>query len=332
MKKETILRFLNALGADMTRMRIRGDWMNVRCPLAHITHTNGDAHPSCGILISDDGPAIYHCFGCSGGKPESLSWMVHTMWVATGRYPTDAAKILASENFVSESDAPVFDWDIRKRLRMTPLDADVLKQYPPLSDSVSCLTAMVVRNWLTECRGLAPSIIDTHGLRYSPENCTVVFPLTDHAGNIFVLQERMIGTKKMWTVNENTSGVHVDYPTIRHAGCWMNLKNADWGRPVMLVESGFDAGRIASLGFDNVIASGGTGVTPAQIGALAGHTYILGYDNDRAGQQAMARIARMLGNHTVYVADWGVVGVKDGGDLVNAEQLKKVLTNTRRMT
>jgi DNA primase len=124
------------------------------------------------------------------------------------------------------------------------------------------------------------------------------------------------------------------YPNLSEVGVWFNMMMADWSAPIMVVEGELDCMRLINLGFMNVVASCTSSVTDAQIDSLTAETVILGFDSDKAGEHACARVRdRLRGRVAMYRAEWLLamksegVPCKDPGDLPNKEALNKVMSN-----
>jgi 5S rRNA maturation endonuclease (ribonuclease M5) len=340
MRAESIKQFLEALGIDRIYMHEERGWVNTKCPLAPYVHSGGsDTRPSFGISISPDGPSVWWCFGCSS-RGLRLGWLLHSLWVADGRYPKQAARIYAREELAKlpeteEKDVEAPDrWARKAPEQVEPLPLTVLKRYPLLQGRAD-YEARRIRQWLIADRGVEEWVQNACGLRYHADNQSVIFPLTDVRGDVFLLRERNRKEKRMWQVSPDVAGFpELDFPRLRDVGVWFGMHMIDWTNPVMLVEGEIDAMRLMSLGFLNVIASAGSSVTEAQIDALAASTLILGYDADKGGQFAHNRITdRLKGRVSLFLADWSLAmkdsasACKDAGDLPDREALSLVLSD-----
>jgi hypothetical protein len=91
-----------------------------------------------------------------------------------------------------------------------------------------------------------------------------------------------------------------------------------------------DMMRLLSLGRSNTIAAGTSGISQAQLDALHGINYRLGFDADDSGRAGAAKVYRMLSNkNIVSVLDWSVAGCKDPGDITSEEQIVNVMEHLR---
>lgn len=339
MRAEAIYRFLEALGLDRARMHEERGWINSSCPMAPYLHAGGsDVRPSFGISIDNDGQSVYSCFGCTP-KAHHLDWLLHSIFVADGRYPFEAARIFAREELwqlpedADEKEAVAPDlWTKKPPEQVRPLPPEVLKKYPLLQDR-SDFESKRIRAWLTTERKVPEWVQNMLRLRYHYDSQSVMFPLTDSRGSIFLLRERSRLEKRIWTVNPVLAGFpDMEFPRLRDVGAWFGMHLIDWTSPVMLVEGEIDAMRLMGLGYLNVIASCTSSVTEAQMDALTAPTIILGYDADRGGQFAHNRIKdRMRGRANLLLADWSLASkddasaCKDAGDLPDKEALAQVL-------
>lgn len=342
MREEGVKKFLEALGQDRVGMFPERGWINTRCPLAPYTHAGGaDIRPSFGVHINDSGPSVYWCFGCSP-KGNHLGRLIHNLWIADGRYPYEAARIYAMEEFfglhADDENIPLPDrWIIKPHKQAEQLPIKVLKKYPLLQRGDDYQSRRI-KQWLTSDRGVPEWVQNMCQLRYHYDGQSVIFPMTDTRGRIFVLRERQWKEKSMWTVSPRLAGFpEMEFPKLRDVGAWFGMELIDWSKPVMLVEGEIDAMRLMALGFLNTIASCTSSVSDAQIDALTPHTLlILGFDADKGGNFAMNRVYDRLKSKQVpmAVADWSVVrkpcsesDCKDPGDLPDKDALSVVLEN-----
>jgi len=227
-------------------------------------------------------------------------------------------------------------WSERPPKQIEPLPPRVLRKYPLLQCRNDYETR-AIRNWLEVIRLVPKHIQNFYRLRYNYNNQTVIFPLTDSRGNIFLLRERMRKEKRIWTVNPELAGYpDMDFPRLRDVGVWFGMETINRRKPVLLVEGEIDVMRLAALGFLNSLGSATSSVTDAQIDAVLSPTIILGYDDDKAGNFARGRVidrVRRTSNARLFDADWGLATrsdgkpCKDAGDLPDREQLLIVLSN-----
>lgn len=339
MREDNIVKFLVELGVDADSIISRNGWVNCPCVLAPYTHGSGeDAHPSFGIRVNDSGPSYYFCFGCMP-YGRSLHYLLHNIFIMSGRYPVEAGLFYARHETIRACDVdfvPRTAFEVRK-VPETPLPGSVLHKYPLLQISDDGL-ATEIRTWLQLQRGVPVWIQNYVGLRYWPEQRAVVFPLTNSFGQTYLLRVRRPNTKSIFTVSPALAGFpDLKFPRLKNSGVWfgMGLLDIHSRKPVVLVEAEIDMMRLLSLGLFRVLASTTSSVTNAQLDALSG-TLILGYDADVAGRHAHRRITDYLGGRgdvTLKYANWSLARNKDGGpckdagDLPHRAALLRVLEN-----
>jgi hypothetical protein len=346
-RAEAIYQFLEVLGVNQIDMTTDGKWINTRCPLAPYTHAGGvDTHPSFGISINDEDTSIWYCFGCSP-KAKPLGHLLHMLWILDGRYPKEAARVyLHGEMFqerLDDSTTLILPKDRWKREApkhaVKSLPPKVLKRYPLLQRQQD-FEARRIREWLEIQRGVPEYIQNFYRLRYHYDSQSVVFPLTDKFGGIFLLRERLRKEKRIWTINPELARFpEMEFPKLSQVGVWFGMEVINWSNMVMLVEGEIDVLRLASLGFRNAIASCTSSVTDAQISTLTADTLILGFDADKAGNLASHRvIERVQGKAALYYADWTLALKEDGtpckdpGDLPNRDAFLAVMENLEEIT
>lgn len=349
MIEESIIRFLIGLGVPRDEIHVREEWVNCGCPLAPWTHAGGaDSRPSFGIRINDEGLSHWYCFGCSPNG-RTLSKLIHRLFVVTGRYPWTSAQIFAEEEIHYHSDEAISKMQPRDHWKLPDSDADheipplppeVIRQYR-LLQSGKGFEARRCREYLKNERLIDPVFAYQLGVRFDPDNRCLIFPLTDIQGRIYMLRSRSRVEKSIWTINPKKAGFpRLVFPKLREVGVWFGMHLIDWTRPVMAIEAELDVCRLHTLGYFNVVASATSSVTDSQIDSLCmARTIILGYDADRAGQNTHKKIIeRVNGRSTIFEVDWSVgkrhpkfkknLGdkwCKDAGDLLNVEELRRVL-------
>lgn len=335
MDERGIRKLLLELGVD--GIETNDTWVNAKCPLAAYTHAGGvDTRPSFGISISDEGRSAYYCFGCSP-QGRRLERLFHNIFVASFRFPWEAAGVfLEHENFGEEDKLPavldVWEWSEPKEVK--PLPAEVLKRYPLLQTGKG-YEAKRCREYLEEERGVPVWVQNLCRVRFDWHTSSLIFPLTDIHGNVFVMRKRLRKEKSICTVSPAMVGLEgVEFPKLKEVGAWFNMFTVDWSRPVMLVEGEIDAMKVISFGFFNVVASATSSVTDSQIDALHAPLLLLGYDSDKGGQFAHRRIRDRVGKKANMIElDWSVVGkrdspaekAKDAGDVKDRDDFEKVL-------
>lgn len=339
MREQAVRKFMWELGCD--QIDENGSWLNAKCPLASWTHAGGvDSHPSFGITISDEGRSVWYCFGCSP-EPRPIAWLLHSTFVMTRRYPFDAARIYRDhENHWGNTQAVEIPdgWKSNAEAEKPETVPYQLLRLVPMLQGKEDFEARRCRFWMEHERHIPVWTQNLCRLRYLSDHSAVVFPITDIRGDVYQLKARSRKEKKMFAVKPEHFELQAlaNPGTPKKIGIWFGMFLIDWSMPVMLVEGELDAMRLMSLGFFNSIASASSSVTDAQIDALHTNTYFLGYDDDKAGRHAHARIIDRIGDQaTMFELKWGIVNREDGepckdaGDLMNSDDLNTVMTNRK---
>jgi hypothetical protein len=341
MKEKEIKIFLKRLGVKDSDIQTARGYVNSPCPFAKWTHQSGkDSHPSFGVKINDSDESIYVCFGCS---PEAsrLSGVLHNLWMFTGEYPKELADFfLRNEIFGNPEKASivsdVWESDVPWKEALEPIPPYVLVNFPLLQNANN-KTAKTCMAYFQFGRKVHPTVVFHAGVRYEPDKRNVIYPMTSMNGDVFLLRARSIFKKAIWTISPELAGFpQLKFHSLRESGALFGLHLVDWSKPVMLVEGGEDALRLMTLGYWNVVASLTTGFTEEQINnLLAAPALIVGYDDDKAGNESFSRILRgFRGRIPIFRVHWRNAGkglkdeiCKDGGDLASKEQLAPVLSN-----
>lgn len=342
MNESAIVEFLCEFGVSQNQIKIVRGWVNCPCIFAEWDHDGGiDTNPSFGISINDEEQSVYVCFGCTR-TARLMGDILHRYWILSGEYPFDAAALyMRNENFSVESREDSINIDpwltfLQKETSPPePLGRAVIPQFPKIQSSGNPV-ALQALAYLEKDRLVAHRVVNECGIRFDPEREALVFPLTDAHGDIYLLRERALGQKRIWTVSPKIAGLSEDmeFPKLTQIGVWFGYHLINWRRAVMLVEGEIDALRLRTLGFHNVVASCTSSVTDKQIDAIHATTVILGYDADKGGRFATRRVRdRMAGKTELLQVDWSLVSkesgnpCKDAGDLRSREDLEIVLKN-----
>lgn len=328
MNAENIKEFLYNLRVPISCMRESNEFVNSKCPLAFFSHKSGeDRNPSFGIKVSA-GPSYYYCFTCSP-YPQRLIRLVHNYWLMHGKYPVEAAKILMTENTDLVIELRKDSWEEITE-PPPPLTKYVTNQFPQIRYETEG-KAIQCKRYL-EKRGIPEWVYNYCGVRFDPKYGSLIFPLTNCKGEIYMLRARSIAWKKNWTISSELMSLDYKFPRLTDVGVFFNSHMIDRTKPVMIVEGGCDVMRLISLGYFNVIASATSAITQEQINAINAGIIILGMDNDKEGRKGNIRVMKALKEKAMmYVADWGIIGKKDAGELKNRDELDIVIRNLRSL-
>ena len=334
MNRRTVKEFLQTITND--ELVDQGTWVMTKCPMAFYTHAEGtDNSPSFGISVSGDSESVYYCFSCSE-KVRSLLWLIQNLWLMSGEYPLDAAKVYMSGKTMETQRVTVGYkdvWKDKKVIIPKAIPDDVLENFPVVSEDDNYINYKV-KKYLVG-RGIPFSTQLYFGVRYCEERKSMLFPYTLADGKVYSLQQRQVDVKMIYfTTPKMVQRTDLIFSTIKESGAWFGLDKADVKKPVTIVEGAIDAMRLYSLGVKNVIASCNANVTKKQFTMLTFPKIYLGYDMDKAGMKARRIVIKqLLGTVQLIDLDWNfakkVTGelCEDPGDLPNAVELLKVIKN-----
>jgi len=339
-RQSEIVRLLSDLG--VSSVNVRDGWVSSCCPLAKYTHVSGsDKHPSFGISINDDGTSVWKCFTCSNDSRNLIN-LVETYAHLSGRKPLIAGRLALNE----ADQAPPWDvsepilsaykdvWSSSVKKPEVALPYEILSLFPLLNDVKDEDYATDIIDYLTDERMISLDQIFRYKVRASKADDLIVFPFTVPHREISVLRVRKSRTKSLFTINPEYVGQPwLRFPNLSESGAIFGADIIDWSKPVFIVEGELDALRLASLGNDNVVAIGTNTPTDMQIKNLCGFHFFVGLDSDKAGkegaQKTIGKIRKFIPGSIVVNLDWGVVNCKDPGDLLNCEQVERVVSAGR---
>jgi len=346
MREEGIKLFLYSLGVQDSQIKVERNFVNTYCIFAPWLHESGkDTRPSFGISINDEGESFYYCFGCTP-EGRNLTWVLHLIWLFTGEYPFETAKIyLNHEIFSNEEDDQDFPefydiWEennisvIEEKNNLYEIPASILKKFPLLQGSNNRFAHMC-KNYF-KARKIDEWAVHFAGVRYNPNNFSVVYPMTLPNSKIYLLRERLIFAKKIWTVSQERAKSKIPFSKLKYSGALFGAHLVDWEKPVTIVEGGEDLLRLYTLGYFNAVGVLTTSFTKAQLEVLKrAPMLIVGFDADKAGERATYRLCNLVkGEIPVARVNWNDAGIgikgelcKDSGDLLSRSQIADVFSN-----
>jgi hypothetical protein len=322
------LAVLHALGIQ--ERRVRGDKIDLACPLAEWTHRGGrDEHPSCAVFVDSEG-AAYRCLSC--GAHGSLVGLVWELGVRRGRY------YLAALNVVQDLAPPtappprVLDYNPGGLLRGAARVIDVgamprrqlgldgreaaaprerLPYVPPPEAEAAAFAAAPMPTYASE-RGISEATYRRWGLGHDERRRRLVFPVRWPDGRLAGFTARLYWDKE-WCYRCGRTLVDAEGKRAHkcpQCGVWYTkyyhtagmpkgqlLYGAHLhqpGEPVVLVEGPTDAIALAELGVRAPMACLGAAITAAQLALaaqLAGDQPIYACgDGDLAGQRMNAEV------------------------------------------
>lgn len=335
-----LIEFITMLGYDRSELIVRDDWINVVCPKARTHHMSGrDSHPSSGFSINPTGKSLFKCFTCTQSAHDLMSFIMYK-FVCDGVYPQELASFYHKHEILDEiTDDPFRDssdksfkydkWASFKPRSAYGIIPDTVLSVFPLIENGAGLTFTHILNYLINVRGLSHSALYRYKVRYNTQNNLIIFPYTDVVGNVVSLKARVASNdeKRIFHITDKHFSSQVSFPSVKDVGPSFGLGEVDSSKPILLVEGEIDLLKLVSLGFDNVVAIGSATPAKKQITVLPSSTIILGLDSDSAGKAGALSLARQMHGKLVYLVDWGLVGVKDPGEINNRDDVLFALNN-----
>lgn len=232
MNEQGIHNLLRALGVDDAITK--GEWVVSRCPL------HNDSNPSFSVRVEGKGSSFFHCFGCDEGG--SLTRLIHSFWISNKAYPRRAARIVAGNESMMDTDelAGVKCRFEKVRVKPEPIPDKVVKHYPLILNHCRSFEGKRCREFLNG-RGISDESIDTLRVRFAADHQAVVFAHTNKYGRVFALRARSRKAKRIYSISkevaERDTGLTLkEFPSKRDAGYWFGIHLIDWAKPVALVE------------------------------------------------------------------------------------------------
>lgn len=346
MKEIDVVRLLRLMGYEDHEMVVRDEWINIICPLVDKRHKPGQrslTSPSAGISINPKGESLFKCFSCTP-KPTKLLDLVISKSLESGYSDRSLTLFYQSREVFEESDqeradSAVFensvlshslkfnkwkpdrkkDEDEIKKAPMEPKFPDELLSHFPLVIQAADRTALMIKDYLTNVRGISLTAIAEMGIRYHKDKNLIIFPLTDVRGNIQVLRARLCDprNKSMFTISSKAVKDKFNLPNIRDTGASFGLHKVDPTKPVIIVESETDCLLLKTFGFNNVIATTSASFSKSQIQNIPSPNLWVGFDSDDAGKRATKNLIAISRGKLVHVINWANAGGKDPGDAEN---------------
>jgi DNA primase len=285
---------------------------------------------------------LFYCFGChKGGNvftyvmerdqrtfPEALELLAERAGIAlrqTGRAADGRRERLRA---VLEASQEFF----RRLLQTSPAARTALAErgvgetwvdrfglgYAP--DRWDALTG-----WLTE-RGFAAEDMVAAGVAvhrdrggvYDRMRHRITFPIMDGEGRLVGFGGRAVGPAEPKYLNSPDTPVYQKGRILYRA----DLSREAWRRrPPIVVEGYFDVIACHQAGLTEAVASLGTALTADHVRTLQRYTdrVVLGYDNDRAGDEAAERAFLLLAQQGMAVTRMVLAGVKDVDELLRRD-------------
>ena len=298
--------------SSYTSLKKHGSTSKCLCPF------HSEKTPSCTIYSDTQS---FYCFGCgAGGDVISFIKRIENLsYIEAVRFLAERAGITMPENDGRNDDSA------RKKARTYEINREAAKFFFKYLLSGPDKRGL---EYFKE-RKLTPQTIKKYGLGYAPDDwhvlrdhlrslgyrdeelitadvCKysdrgaydnfrgrVMFPIIDLRGNVIAFGGRIIGDKK-GPKYVNTADTPV-FKKSRNLFSLNHAKNSSSKR-LILAEGYMDVISINQAGFENVVATLGTALTPEQARLMSQYAseIIISYDSDEAGQTATRRAINLL--------------------------------------
>lgn len=305
-----MLEFLMSLG--LKKLRERGDNIMFCCPF------HGENVPSAGISITKN---VGHCFSCG----ESFTLVKLTAFCLN--LSIDEAKAFIGDNLSS----------VEKESYSFPLYGEVCKQeeYLPYYSLAKYHSGEITHDYLLD-RGFTTEDFKNFKLGYDNDLRRITIPF-------FNRNKELLGFVGRAVLSESNPNFTKIYPYGSKYYVYEPLKTGDTlfcidrfkpiENSIILVEGLLDALRLHSLGYSNALSTATASVSKRQIELLKElevDTFILGYDNDKAGERGNKNVYNALkyAGFKFKCVQYSLVGKKDFGDC-NKEEVDYLLINLK---
>lgn len=296
--------------------------------------------PSCHV---NTGKQFFHCFGCGAGgdvitfimKAENLEYI-------------EAVRFLAERAGMNMPDEAKNNDMSRMKARILEINRMAARFFNHvLTKSKAGEKGRLYFN----SRQLAPNTITKYGLGYAPDDwrtltdhlkkqgCTeqellaanlaresknggvydsfrdrVMFPIIDLRGNVIAFGGRIIDGEGPKYLNSSDTLVFKKSRNLFS----LNFAKRSEERRLILAEGYMDVISINQAGFENVVATLGTALTPEQARLMAQYAdeVIIAYDSDGAGQNATHKAINLLSEAGVKTRIIKMEGAKDPDEFI----------------
>jgi DNA primase len=277
---------------DITK---RGNNFVVTCPF-HGDHK--EKKPACTVFGTDYNnfkEGDYHCFVCDAHG--SFNKFVAGCFEQTEDY---------GKSWLLERYGNTF---VEKELYLPTID---LNKYTDRSEEYlneSVLDAFEPYHPYMEKRKLSLDVCKKFKVKYDPQTSSLVFPVWDERGNLYMLTRRSVKDKTFIIDADKEKPVYL-----------MNFVKENDIPYVIVVESQINALTCMSYGLSSV-ATFGVNLTPKQFGIFNRsnvRNYILAFDGDEAGSRAVQKFMKNI-RKDVFVSVLHLPPGKDINDLDKEE-------------
>ena len=312
MNKESTVRFLEHLKADMPSHYQRTGWVVARCPLAPWSHDGGtDKTPAFAIRV-EPGDAMCHCFACDfhGRMSELLVLMAlrNKMRKAPKSYEFKEAQALLDAH-ESDYELDFGGPDIGEALFEKKAEGDFhafsedwLASFP------KALDIPFARQYLAD-RHVPDDLAEAMDLRADTSQKRVCFPVRNFEGVLGGLHGRAVNPQvepryRMYLSPEKTNNPDL----------WLGEHWVDFTRPIVVVEGPFDLISVARV-YDNVVSPLFASPSNAKLKRMqSALEWVTLLDRGTGGNKGRQRISKALKHDHVVTHLLPPEGYKDPGE------------------
>ena len=246
MKKESVLKILNMVGATKIKYSATKDWYTCGCIFAHWKHKGGkDSTPSFGISVNATGQSKCNCFTC--GSAGDMFDLVMELRGLNQEDPyldvnfKELFQIVAAEENEDDFNLNLPDYeDILAAKKGVPLNL-----FP--EEWLNSFAGAATHEYL-KTRGISPEIGKLFDARYDSSDQRICFPIRTANGVLAGLQGRAISDTHPLRYKL------YDYKGKYNPSVWANENNIDTSNALILAEGWFDIAKIAMV-YPNVAGS-----------------------------------------------------------------------------
>lgn len=296
--------------------------------------------PSCHV---NTGRQFFHCFGCGAGgdvitfvmKAENLEYIEAVRFLAARAGMSmpeeaknnDLSRLKARILEINRMAARYFNTVLMKEkngekgrlyFKSRRLEVKTITKYGLgyAPDSWSSLTDHLKAGGVSEEELIAANLArqGKKGGVYDSFRDRVMFPIIDLRGNVIAFGGRIIDGEGPKYLNSSDTAV---FKKSRNLFSLNFAKRSD-ERRLILAEGYMDVIAVNQAGFENVVATLGTALTPEQARLMSQYAdeVIIAYDSDGAGQNAASRAINLLGEAGVRTKIIKMEGAKDPDEYI----------------
>lgn len=282
MDSKSIVEFLGHLKAK--NVHARGKWVQCSCPLAPWNHDTGkDASPSFAVRVEPHKESYFNCFVCHAGKlSELLVTLQHNKAHLQGYDLAAAWKLLDIED-AQKVNLHIKDWGATDDVEPEYVIPDSWLQSFKIAWDVP-----MAREYL-QSRMVTHDIAQEFDIRWDRSRRTVCFPVRNRDGELVSMRGRRV-------LPEDAAIPYHVYAYMEHQNgqAWLGENTVDYNRPVLMVESVFDATSVARV-YKNTVAPMSVGINAARMKRMASCTDVVTlFDQGMGGNKARAIVEHHL--------------------------------------